>query len=551
MRLTERRWLLPTTVALLALAACVTSIGHEFTYDDRYAVLMNGRVHTMERFWRFFGQSYWPPHFGGDGYRPVMLTLFSVQWVIGNGAPWVFHLGNIILAIGSALAVYWMSLALVPPAWAWLAAALFAVHPVHVESTGNVVGQAELIVGLLVPVAVGWYLRRRAQDDLRWRDIWLITLSYSVALFTKEHAIVLPALLAAAECTVIADDRPWRERLARLRPFLLVLVAATLVYVLARSRVQTDFVGFAPHSAFRFLNMDAAARIGTMLHEFPRIGQLMLFPARLSADYSPPDVFIATGIGLGELPGLMIALCTVLLALMLRPRAPIASFGLLWFIIAYFPVSNLLLPTGIITAERTLFLPSVGVMLAVSCAAMWLSTQFEQRGRSVLATAMGTMLALGLWKSVDRQKVWKNNDVLFDSMVADLPNGYRGHILRGRNLGNKERLVEMEREFRRGIRLFPYDAGVMVDVAEGYRRAGLCEPAIPLYEWSYALDSTYRDGRLGYVYCLSTKERWAETRDAAFKGIKYGMAREGKWLRNAVYVADSALGRPPKVRPPL
>ena len=109
-----RRWLFPATVALLALAACVTSLGHDFTYDDRYEILMNDRVHTLRAFWRLFQQSYWPPKFGGDGYRPVVILLFAVQWALGHGAAWVFHLGNVLLAVATALAGSWMALALLP-----------------------------------------------------------------------------------------------------------------------------------------------------------------------------------------------------------------------------------------------------------------------------------------------------------------------------------------------------------------------------------------------------------------------------------------------------
>ncbi|MEO6526294.1 MAG: hypothetical protein ABIP93_06690 [Gemmatimonadaceae bacterium] len=545
----SRRWL-PATVAVLALAACITSLGHDFTYDDRYAILMNDRVHSLKSFWRFFQQSYWLPQFGGDGYRPVVLLLFAVQWVIGHGAAWVFHLGNIVLAVATALAVYWMALAVLPKSGAWLTAALFAVHPVHVEVTGNMVGQAELVVGLGVALGMGWYLRRRRDGELRWRDVWFITLLYAVAMFSKEHAIVFPALIVAAEFTVVRDERSWRARVATFRPLLLLLIAVSAAYLYARSLVQADFAGFAPYAAFRFLNMDAAARIGTMMHEFPRIGQLMIFPTRLSADYSPPDVYVATGIGLAEAPGLLIALGTIAVAFALRRRAPVASFGLFWFLLAYAPVSNILIPTGIVTAERTLFLPSMGVVLVMATAVFWIAAQLERRGQIVMAAGVAVLLTLGVWKSVERQQVWRNNDVLFDRMVVESPNNYRAHILRGRNMAVKRRLQEMEREFRKGIHLFPYDAGVTVDVAESYRRAGLCEPAIPLYEWSFALDSTYRDGRLGYVYCLSTQSRWVDTRHEALRALRYGAYWEGKYLRNAVYVADSALGRPLRKPPP-
>lgn len=546
-----RRWLFPGTVALLALAACITSLGHDFTYDDRYVILMNERVHSLDRIWRLFAQSYWPPKFGGDGYRPMVLLLFAAQWVIGDGAAWVFHLTNILLAVATALAVYWMTLAVLPAAGAWIAAALFAVHPVHVEVTGNLVGQAELVVGLSLVVAMGWYLRRRREPSLRTRDVGVLALLYGVALISKEHAAVFPGLLLAAEWTVVKDDRSWRARFVALRPLLLALVAVTLVYIKARSQVQDDLAGFAPYAAFRFLNMGPAARIGTMLHEFPRIAQLMLFPTRLSADYSPNDVIIANGIGLDELPGILIVSCTVVLAVALRRRSPVASFGLLWFIVAYSPVSNVLLPTGIITAERTLFLPSAGVMLAAAATLLWMFESAERRARVALVAATSLLLVLGLGKSVVRQRVWQNNDILFDQTVRDAPTSYRAHLLRGRNLAVKKRLREAEAELRHAIKIFPYDAGATVDVAEGYRRAGMCEPAIPLYEWSFAIDSTLRDGRLGYVYCLSVAGRWNDTRLQALAGMRYGFPWEGKYLRNAVFVADSALGRPLRRRPPI
>src|SRR3982751_3445671 len=156
-----RRWLFPASIAILALAACITSIGHDFTYDDRYVIMMNERVHSLRHFWRYFAQSYWPLKYGGDGYRPMLILTFAFEWIIGGGAAWVFHLANILLAIATALAVYWMALALLPEVGAWLAAALFAVHPVHVEVTGNMVGQAELLVGLSIVVATGGDLRRR------------------------------------------------------------------------------------------------------------------------------------------------------------------------------------------------------------------------------------------------------------------------------------------------------------------------------------------------------------------------------------------------------
>ena len=191
------------------------------------------------------------------------------------------------------------------------------------------------------------------------------------------------------------------------------------------------------------------------------------------------------------------------------------------------------------------------MVLVAAVTLLYLLDGAERRTRVALSGVAAVLLVLGLGKSIVRQRVWHDNDILFDQTVRDAPLSYRAHLLRGRNLAVKKRLREAETELRHAIRIFPYDAGATVDVAEAYRRSGLCEPAVPLYEWSFAIDSTLRDGRLGYVYCLSVLGRWEDTRQQALVGMRYGFPWEGKYLRNAVFVADSALGRPLRKRPPI
>ena len=216
---------------------------------------------------------------------------------------------------------------------------------------------------------------------------------------------------------------------------------------------------------------------------------------------------------------MIIALGTIVVAFALRRRAPVASFGLFWFISRTRPVSNMLDPhrhrdrrAHAVSAERR--------SRARLSAARVLARDATRapRARSSWRRACGVLIALGLWKSIDRQKVWKNNDILFDMMVIESPNNYRAHILRGRNLALKKPPARGgARSSGRASASSPTTRGHRRR-GGGYRRAGLCEPAIPLYEWSFAMDSTYRDGRLGYVYCLSTKSRWADTREQALAG---------------------------------
>lgn len=539
--MTRRQWLAPTTIVLLALAATVTSLGHDFTFDDRYVILGNGRVHELKNLWHLFGETYWPPSLGADGYRPVVMSLFTLQWVAAGGAPWLFHLVNILLAVGASVAVYWCAAAILPRRGAWVAAALFAVHPVHVEATGNVVGQSELIVALCLALALGIYLRARRSGSPSPRAACAILSLYAVALLSKEHAIVLPALIAAAEGTVVRDGSGTQRR-RELRPFALALIAVSLAWFLVRDLVQGNLSGFAPFPVFRFLRMSAMDRAGMMMTEIPRVARLLVFPARLSGDYSPTEVLVTKGFDVAQIPGLVICLGVLVLALALRRRAPVVSFGLLWLIVSYLPVSNLLVPTGFITAERTLFLPSVGVVLVAGALATAVEVHARRVAQLPAFAACVLLVALGLARSIDRQRVWKNNDVFFDQLLKDVPNSYRAHFLHGRLVGEKHRLREMELEYRRAIKLFPYDVSMMMAIAADYHRAGFCEPAVALLEWSYAVEPEVIDGRYEYVQCLNKMHRWAQARAAGLEGLRHVRASLVAPLRAAVASADSALG---------
>ena len=535
-----RRWLPVATLALLALAATVTTIGHDFTYDDRSVIFENDRVHSLAHLPRLFLETYWPAKYGGDGYRPIVTSLFALQWVTANGSPWIFHLVNILLAIATTLAVYWCAAAMLPAAGAWVAAALFAVHPVHVEVTGNVVGQSELIVALCLALAVGRYLRRRQTSGLTGRDVAAIAGLFGVALFTKEHAIVLPAILAAAEATVLPGEN-WRARARAVRPLGLALMAIALAYLYVRGLVQQELAGFLPYPIFRFLRMSAIDRIGTMMNEIPRIAQLMLFPVRLSADYSPNDVLVADGPALSQIPGAFICAGTVLLAFALRTRARVVSFGLLWVIIAFLPVSNLLVPAGFVTAERTLFFPSIGAVLIAGAVAELVRRHASVSRRRVAMAVLALLLAAGLARSIDRQRVWKNNDAFFVALMHDAPNGYRAHFLHARHLGRDGRLREMEMEYRRAIRIFPYDAGMTLSVADAYTRAGLCAPAVALFEWTFGVEPATGEGRYEYVYCLAKLNRWADVRREALVGLRLVGPKDVRLMRAAVAGANKAL----------
>src|SRR5262245_42681908 len=235
------------------------------------------------------------------------MLLFAIEWVVARGSPHVFHSVNIALNAAVSVAVFALATLMVPTWAAWLAAALFAVHPVHVEAVANVVGQSELLVGLMLCVGVWIYVKaRRGPEDGRTgaqvpasRAVAIVLL-FAIACLAKEHAMVLLALLLLAELLLVRDYRPWRGCWGELRPLTLGLAAVAVAFLAARSLVLRGVAWFHPFIVFHTLNLSYSDRVLTMLGVAPDWLRLVLWPARLSMDYSPPSVSIAQGPGLDQ-----------------------------------------------------------------------------------------------------------------------------------------------------------------------------------------------------------------------------------------------------------
>ena len=123
-----------SSLVALCLASTVTGLGNKFAQDDMPVIERNPVVHTLSEPLTFFTQSYWPKPFPPALYRPLATTAFAVQWVAGGGSPVVYRITSIAMYAAAGLALYYLAGLLLPPLLAWLVAALFMVHPVHVEA---------------------------------------------------------------------------------------------------------------------------------------------------------------------------------------------------------------------------------------------------------------------------------------------------------------------------------------------------------------------------------------------------------------------------------
>jgi protein O-mannosyl-transferase len=508
--MTERR-LAPLLIVALALAASITSLPNGFALDDLPIIALNLRVHSLEGIWQVCCTSYWPRGYGGGLYRPLASLFFAVEWAVGHGAPVVFHVVNIVLYAMVCLAVLALARQLLEPGPATLVGALFAVHPAHVEVVANAVGQSELLVALAVTVAVTIYLRDRDA-------VWSIVALFAAALLAKELAIVLPVLLLAV------DPRPRRR-----------LGVALFVVVVAYFAVRLNAIGlvFGDTPNPELASLSPIARVWTMLAVAGEWARLLVWPAHLAVIYSPPATPILLGPDWRALPGALTVVAAIAVATVARRRAPTVTIGILWTGIALLPVANLIFVSGVLLAERSLFLPSVGATLAVGGL-----VQAVPARRAVVVSLAAIVIGVALVRSAGRQHVWRDNRTLLVQAVHDEPNSFMAHYhLAGQLLADGQ-TAAAKREAAVAIRQSNGYGPALAKLAEVHARDGDCPDAIPLWRRALAQYPGLLADRLGLANCLLTDGDYAGARAVAIVGVS-----EGAWVhsfRGMIARADTA-----------
>ena len=401
-------------VALCALVPYVPALWNSFAMDDLYIILWNPLVHSIRGVWGAFAAPYWPPDLGGHMYRPLPLATFALDWSLVHGHPAWFHAMNLLWHAGTAVAVTAMVRRWSGIAAAVVAGAIFAVHPVHVEAVANVVGRAELMAALAVCLAV---YAAVARDSVLWSGLALL-----LGLLSKENAAVAPGLIVWAWVLGIglSAEAPVRPTRRRMVQFAISWVVIALVYAAVRWSVLHPYERYHAIAPV-FLGESAFAGRLTAVAALADVARLLVAPLTLRVDYSPAERTIVRSLFDGRFAiGLAcLALWAALLVMAWRRRRRVEAFGLGWIAIAFLPVANLLFSTGVLVAERTLYLPSVGLAVAAGAALARLDAARLRVVTALLVLAGGILSAL-------RTPVWHDDFAVTMSILTDSPGSFRG-----------------------------------------------------------------------------------------------------------------------------
>ncbi|MFI5010680.1 MAG: glycosyltransferase family 39 protein, partial [Solirubrobacterales bacterium] len=415
-------------------------------------------------------EPYWPRTFGGRLWRPAVLASWALDYRVSDSPHW-FHAVNVLWAALAAAALGLLAASLTDARIGLAAGLLFAVHPVHVEATAGIVGRAELMAATGYAIALLCALRAGRQ---RW---WLVgvALGSALAIASKEHGATLPLAVALV---LLVRRESWRAMIAPAASAALPIA----VYFALRSHVTGGALGaggLAPGLEGLSLPQRAWAMFGISAEWW----RLLLFPARLSADYSTAQLPVSLGFTVRHAVALALWGGAGWSAWRTRRTAPGVALGLAWLLLTLVPVSNVLVPTEIVLAERTLFLPSWGVMLALACGLAMLPWP------RVAGALLAFVLVLGAARGIAREDTWRDVDHWYAALQRDAPRSYRTLWMRGDEAFDQREWGTGERLLRASMAAAPGLPGPAEDLARFYAAARLWPQAEELLRHSLTLNA--------------------------------------------------------------
>ncbi len=438
--------LLAGGLALAALAAAVfwPVLGAGFlTFDDEMYVTAQPRVReglTRE------GARWALAAVEGGGWHPLTWMSHMLDVSLFGMNPGRHHLVSLLLHAAAAVLLFAALGLMTGRLWpGFLAAALFAVHPLHVESVAWVAERKDVLSGLfwaLALLAYGFFARRPSAARYL-----VVILAMVLGLMSKAMAVTLPLILLLLDWWPLgrfaANGRfPWGPRLLEKTPLMALSAASGIVALLIQARAGA-LPGLDPLPAWRRL---AGAAGGYVFYLWKTIWPSKLAVLYPYADASPPAAWTPAAASL-------LILATVL-AVRAARRLPYLTFGWLWYVVTLLPVVGLVQVGRQAVADRYTYIPLTGIFIA---AAWGLGRAGGLPGfRRITAVLLSAGMLAGLAAAARRQAAfWKDDLALYDHALAVTSGNYMILLNRGIALARLGRLAESEEDLRKALRYEP------------------------------------------------------------------------------------------------
>lgn len=484
--------LLLIALVLMVFAQC---LGFEFVnYDDYTFVLKNGHVLrglTWENVcWSLTAGMDKNP-VDADFWRPLSLMshMLDVSWFgLRSGA---HHAVSVVFHALTAVALFLVLRSMTSTMWrSAFVAAVFAIHPLHVESVAWVAERKDVLSGLFFMLTLGAYTRY-ARRSFHWGNYLLVMLMFALGLLSKPMLVTLPFVLLLLDYWPLrrVSAVPVTRLLLEKAPLLVMSVA--VVVVTARGAGYNDALMAA---------LPWSCRLGNALVSYATYLANTLWPTGLACFYPHPGKNLALGSVL-----LALVILAVITALAARNRKqPYWAVGWLWYLGMLAPVIGIIQSGNQSHADRYTYLPLIGVSLMVTWAAADWAGECKSR-RAALGSVAITILCVLLIAAHQQTSYWRDSRTLWTHAIECTS----GNALAYNNLGSS--LIEQGQpelaiaSYRQSLAIQPDDAGARFNLGVTLFQQGQLDEAILQLQKTVTDDPRLADARTSLALALLQK----------------------------------------------
>jgi hypothetical protein len=429
-------WVQGLLLALLSIVPFASGLGGGFVFDDSYAIVNHPAVQGTVPLLDAFKLSFWgePLDATPPSYRPLATLSFALdQRLFGASAP-AFHITSLLFYVALVLIGWRFARRCLPPLGAWLAAALFAVMPTHVEDVSSLVGRADTLAALLsastLLALAPTIVDGRATPLPR---LGLGALAFAAGLLCKESIVALPFVVALF---VESRRRHAAPPLSRVRAHAATaaLVGVLVAYLALRLTIQPGALSYtAPDDVVVGASLWEKAGYGLEL--LARYARLVVAPVDLCTGRKFAEVDRPSGVSLIVLAGLAVGAGALYAAWRSFRRGdfPFVAAALLTWV----PITGVIFGMPESMADRFLLLPSFFVCLAL---ARWLAAAWKRGGvaRALVPAALAAQVVLSGLQAA----TWRDEGRVLAQGVRACPSSLHNHYRYAEYLSRQGRYDE-------------------------------------------------------------------------------------------------------------
>ena len=459
----------------LTFIAYLPALRGGFVFDDGPLIIVNRLVRAHDGLYRF-----WFTAEAAD-YYPLTGSLWWLQWRVFGYHAIGYHAVNVLLHAANAVLIWMILLRLKIPG-AWLAGAVFAVHPVNVATVAWISEQKNTLSMLFSAVAILLYLR--FYEDDRWRWYGFSLAAFLLALLSKTAVVMLPVALLG--CVWWMRGRLRRKDFLCSVPFFVLSLALGLVTV-----------WFQLHRALQghlvrsdgFLARLAAAGWVPWFYLYKA-----LLPVNLTLMY--PKWSIDVSRWASYVPGALLIVCFLVFWRERRTWGRPLLFGLGYFLVMLFPVLGFF-DQGFyaysLVADHWQYHSIVGVIaLAVAAGEEVFRRIGHQHRRWGMTVAVGMLAMLGAatWQ---RDGVYATDETLWQDTVARNPQAWSAYTNLGAAMKQAGKLEAAVGCYEQALRLKPDSAEAHNNLGDALRQQGKLPEAISHLEQALRIRPHYAE----------------------------------------------------------